>query len=81
MKSKSRVKAGRISFNHNQTLRVRTGLKAGRWNNHNQTLKVRTSVKAGAMTLNHNQTLKVRTGLKAGGIGMNERLGVIYPKK
>lgn len=33
------------------------------------------------MWSNHNQTLKVRTGLKAGGIGMNERIEVIYPPK
>jgi hypothetical protein len=29
MKIKTRIKAGGISINHNQTLKVRTGLKAG----------------------------------------------------
>jgi hypothetical protein len=31
MKLKTRTKAGEIMFNHNQTLKVRTGVKAGAW--------------------------------------------------
>jgi hypothetical protein len=42
MKVKAKVKAGRIAFNHNQTvkgLRVRAGIKAGRIAyNHSQTV-------------------------------------------
>lgn len=40
MKLKTNVKAGGVSFNHNQS----TGLK------------LKTSVKAGGVSLNHNQT-------------------------
>jgi hypothetical protein len=49
--------------NHNQTLRVKTQLKAG-WLgvNHNQTLRVKTCLKAGGLPKNHNQTLRVKIG-------------------
>ncbi len=40
MKTKTRVKAGRISFNHNVVVRVKTRLKAGRIAfNHNVTIR------------------------------------------
>ena len=54
MKIRTHVKAGgcedgdRLATNHNETLQVRTALKAGGLNlNHNETLKVRTALKAG----------------------------------
>ena len=66
------LKAGGVSINHSETLRVRTALKAGGENmNHNETLRVRTALKAGGENLNHNETLRVRTALKAGGQNLN----------
>jgi hypothetical protein len=47
MKTKSRVRAGVLTSNHNETL-----VKAAPTG-----LKVKTKVKAGAMTSNHNETL------------------------
>ncbi len=71
MKTKTNVKAGSLSMNHNQRqLHVKTGVKAGTdeqcppWScgvNHNETqlrqrgLRVKTGVKAGALIINHNQ--------------------------
>ena len=49
MKTKTRVRAGGIHLNHNETL-VRDVPKA-------TGLKVKTKVKAGAMSINHNETL------------------------
>lgn len=48
MKTKTRVRAGSIALNHNETL-VRDA-KA-------RPLRVKTKVKAGALTSNHNETL------------------------
>jgi hypothetical protein len=51
MTIKTNVKAGGISVQHNETLTVRTNVKAGLgpWvsGNHNETLAVRSNVKAG----------------------------------
>ena len=58
MKTKTQVKAGALSTNHNQK---------------SAALKVRTTVKAGALIDNHNQTsaaLKVRSSVKAGAVDM-----------
>ena len=49
MQVKTRVKAGGLSFNHNETL-VRAPSQA-------QSLKVKTRVKAGGLNVNHNETL------------------------
>jgi hypothetical protein len=49
MKTKTRIKAGGISANHNETL-VRASTQA-------TGLKVKTRVKAGGITANHNETL------------------------
>jgi hypothetical protein len=49
MKTKTRVRAGALSLNHNETL-VRDVPKA-------TALRVKTKVKAGALTTNHNETL------------------------
>jgi hypothetical protein len=66
MRVTSSIKAGRVTANHNQTvkgLRVKSKVKAGSGGlatNHNQTtkgLRVRSSVKAGGRTLNHNHTI------------------------
>jgi len=58
LKVKSNVKAGGVSFNHNQML--------------TRGLKVKSKVKAGGINFNHNQTLtrglKVKSKVKAGGI-------------
>jgi hypothetical protein len=49
MKTKTRVKAGGLQFNHNETL-VREARQANG-------LKVKTKVKAGGISMNHNETL------------------------
>lgn len=75
MKIRTELRAGGKSLNHNQTLAVRSALKAGRmgWSNHNETLAVRTTLKAGrrGADVNHNETLAVRTTLKAGRRGQD----------
>jgi hypothetical protein len=57
MNTKTNVKAGGTSLNHNETLRG---------------LKVRTSVKAGRLAANHSESLsgglKLQTHVRAGGI-------------
>jgi hypothetical protein len=68
LKVKTRLKAGGLTSNHNETL-ARTPRPA-------TGLKVKTRVKAGGISLNHNETilrasgrgksLKVKTHLKAG---------------
>jgi hypothetical protein len=83
MTIRTQLKAGRIlnvralascippsSTNHNETLKLRTALKAGGVNlgNHNEALQVRTALKAGGVQPNHNEALQVRTTLKAGGL-------------
>lgn len=73
MKTRTKVKAGGILLNHNQTTRpfkVKTCIKAGKLSaNHSQTarsFKVKTRIKAGlqgdAQTLNHNQTMRAARG-------------------
>lgn len=59
MQVKTKVKAGGIHFNHNQTLvRDRNRATADtRPRTQRQPLKVKTKVKAGVLTANHNQTL------------------------
>jgi hypothetical protein len=49
MKTKTRIKAGGIAVNHNETL-VRASSQA-------TGLKVKTRVKAGGFSSNHNETL------------------------
>jgi large exoprotein involved in heme utilization and adhesion len=49
MQVKTRVKAGGITLNHNETLVRAQGQSRG--------LTVKTRVKAGGITLNHNETL------------------------
>jgi hypothetical protein len=66
MKIRTQLKAGK-RVNHNEALRVRTAVKAGKLGvNHNEALRVRTSVKAGKLATNHNGTLQVRTRLQGG---------------
>jgi hypothetical protein len=72
MKIRTQLKAGLIAANHNETLSVRSALKAGRLGiivNHNDGLHVRSSLAAGGVRRNCNETLKVRTTLKAGTCG------------
>ena len=59
MQVKTKVKAGGIWLNHNQTLvRDRNRATADtRPRTQRQPLKVKTHVKAGGITFNHNQTL------------------------
>jgi hypothetical protein len=47
VKVKTKVKAGGITFNHNETM-VKTKKKS---------LKVKTKVRSGGLTLNHNETM------------------------
>jgi hypothetical protein len=66
MKTKTKVKAGGTTLNHNEALarddvedlKVRTGVKAGGYNNHNEAV-VSDAVGTKGM--------KVQTGIKAGG--------------
>jgi hypothetical protein len=68
MTIRTQLKAGGWS-NHNESLKVRTALKAGGgWSNHNESLKVRTALKTGAWTTNHNNALRVRSAVKAGAV-------------
>ena len=74
MTMRTQLKAGRAGSgdNHNETLKVRTALKAGGQNlNHNEVLQVRTALKAGGVNLNHSETLQVRSTLRAGGKDLN----------
>jgi hypothetical protein len=72
MTIRTQLKAGGFnSTNHNESLKVRTALKAGGLMNHNETFQVRTALKAGGWGPNHNEALRVRSTLKAGGIKMN----------
>jgi hypothetical protein len=53
------VKAGGVSLNHNEGLRVRSTIKAGQIVlNHNDALRVRTAIKAGGQNLNHNEAIR-----------------------
>jgi hypothetical protein len=59
MQVKTKVKAGMLTSNHNQTL-VRDRNRATaetRPRARHQPLKVKTQLKAGVLTANHNQTL------------------------
>jgi hypothetical protein len=58
MTIKTNVKAGGIDGQHNETLAVRSNVKAGGWSNHNETLVVRSNVKAGRVTGNHNESFR-----------------------
>jgi hypothetical protein len=49
MKTKTRVRAGAMSINHNETLMRDSAKSKG--------LKVKTHVRAGALSTNHNETL------------------------
>jgi hypothetical protein len=49
MKTKTRVRAGCLSLNHNETLARDAAKGTG--------LKVKSRVRAGALTTNHNETL------------------------
>ena len=49
MNIKTQIKAGTITYNHAETLRVRSAVKAAGWtNNHSEALTIRSTVKAGA---------------------------------
>ena len=56
MQVKTRIKAGGISMNHNETL-VRAPKPA-------PSLKVKTRIKAGGLSFNHNETLVRSTSRK-----------------
>jgi len=75
MTMRTQLKAGRAGSgdNHNETLKVRTALKAGGKDlNHNEALQVRTALKAGGIKLpNHNET--VRREDKAPAASMRKR--------
>lgn len=61
---RSQVHAGALVPNHNQSLRVRSGVRAGGGGfgsggvNHNQSLRVRSGVRAGTLFPNHNQSAR-----------------------
>jgi hypothetical protein len=50
------------TITRNETLQVRSALKAGgvMLSNHNTALKVRSALKAGGVQLNHNEAMQVR---------------------
>lgn len=61
MNTKSNVKVGGVSLNHNQAgIAVKTATKAGGISlNHNQSgFAVKTATKAGGISLNHNQSIR-----------------------
>ena len=58
MTIETNVKAGALTSNHNETLAVRSNVKAGGWSNHNETLVVRSDVKAGRIVTNHNESFR-----------------------
>mgnify|MGYP003578864713 CR=1 FL=1 len=60
MMIKTNVKAGGMQLQHNETLAVRSNVKAGGLNsyNHNETLAVRSHVKAGGLTIQHNESFR-----------------------
>ena len=61
MTIRTQLKAGRIVKNHNETLQVRTALKAGRkalLSNHSEVLQVRSAIKAGKLAANHNEKVQ-----------------------
>jgi hypothetical protein len=56
------LKAGGLTENHNEALRVRTTLKAGGVEGqHSEALRVRSTVKAGGHNLNHNEALRLES--------------------
>ena len=59
MKTRTTVKAGGLkTINHNEKLKVRTGINAGKLAaNHNTTLKVRSGIRGGKLAGNHNEKL------------------------
>ena len=59
MTTRTQLKAGKLTANHNEALQVRTTLRAGRPYsfNHNEALRVRSTVKAGGSSYQHNETL------------------------
>jgi hypothetical protein len=60
MNTKTNLKAGAITSNHNQThatgLRVKTQVKAGGYQHNQSGLPVKSRVKAGGVGQNHNQS-------------------------
>jgi len=64
MTIKTNVKAGALCstctyYNHNETLAVRSNVKAGGLPlNHNETLAIRSDVKAGGLPINHNESFR-----------------------
>jgi hypothetical protein len=61
MTIRTQLRAGGGQVQHNETLVVRTSLKAGKLAvnqaaNHNEGLRVRSTLKAGGEHLNHNET-------------------------
>src|SRR5262245_34256268 len=75
MTIRTQLKASRTpTFNHNETIQVRSSLKAGGRPdsmNHNEALQVRSSLKAAGKpdSMNHNETmmtLRVQTNVLAG---------------
>ena len=76
MKIRTQLKAGGLTPNHNEALRVRASVKAGGWiNNHNEALQVRTGLQGGKLRKQIVTTspkedrltlLVVRAGLRAG---------------
>jgi hypothetical protein len=62
LRVRSTIKAGGSSMQHNEALRVRSSVKAGKaggWDaNHSEALRVHSTIKAGGMNMQHNETLR-----------------------
>ena len=72
MTIRTQMKAGGVSINHNDALRIRSSVKAGGHNlNHNDALRVASALKAGGISINHNEPLRVRSAVRAGKMSAN----------
>ena len=71
MNIRLQLRAGKLSANHSEALRVQSSIIAGRAGlnqNHNEALRIRSSIKPGGTHLNHSETLNLRWPVKIIGL-------------